>query len=144
MNWGYKILVVYLVFVAGIAVLVIKSSDQKIDLVTEDYYGKELQYQQRIDEIARAKSLTAQPEYLTGKSGIEIRLPADFSGKKITGSAVLYCPADETRDRTLNISQEGNASLLIPLRQNDRGSYTVQLTISCDGRQYYFEHQIFI
>ena len=144
MNWGYKILAVYLVFVAGIAVLVIKSSDQKIDLVTKDYYGKELQYQQRIDEISRAKALASQPEFITGTNGIEIRLPGDFSGKSITGAAVLYCPADETRDRTVPIRQEGNSAVLIPFRSGDKGNFTVQLSITCNGLQYYFEQNIFI
>ncbi len=144
MNWGYKILAVYLVFVAGIAVLVIKSSDQKVELVTKDYYGKELQYQQRIDEISRAKALPAQPEFITGSKGIEIRLPAAFSGKTITGSAVLYCPSDESRDHTMDLNQDGNTPLLIPLRPGDRGSFTVQLSITCENQRYYFEQHIFI
>ena len=34
MNWGYKILFVYLAFAAGIAFLAIKSMNEKMDLVT--------------------------------------------------------------------------------------------------------------
>ena len=51
MNWGYKILLVFAVFVAGILFLVYKSSNQKMDLVTTDYYEKELKYQQKIDAM---------------------------------------------------------------------------------------------
>ena len=50
MNWGYKILMVYVIFIAGILLLVFKSSSQNQDLVTEDYYEQELKYQQKIDE----------------------------------------------------------------------------------------------
>ena len=49
MNWGYKILFVYIAFIAGILLMVFKSSTQKRDLVTADYYAKELKYQERID-----------------------------------------------------------------------------------------------
>ena len=46
MNWGYKILTVYIIFIAGILFLVFKSSNQNQDLVTKDYYEQELKYQQ--------------------------------------------------------------------------------------------------
>ncbi len=144
MSWGYKILAGYLVFVAGIMVLVFKSSDQKVDLVTRDYYGKELQYQQRIDEISRAKALAVQPEFITGTAAVEIRLPADFHGKKITGSLQLYCPSDEARDRVVNIDQDGQLPVQIGLKSSDHGNYSLQLSISSDGLRYYFEKNIFL
>jgi hypothetical protein len=59
MNWGYKILFVYLAFVAGILLMVFKSSIQKRDLVTPDYYAKELKYQQRIDAVKKTQALSA-------------------------------------------------------------------------------------
>ena len=58
MNWGYKILLVYVVFVAGIMFLVFKSSSQKMDLVTTDYYAKELKYQQKIDAMNKVQKLS--------------------------------------------------------------------------------------
>ena len=45
MNWGYKIILVYVLFVAGIVFLVVRSSMENTDLVTSDYYEKELKYQ---------------------------------------------------------------------------------------------------
>ena len=53
MNWGHKIIAVYVVFIAGMIFLVFKSSRQNIELVTEDYYAKELVYQQKIDELCQ-------------------------------------------------------------------------------------------
>ena len=41
MNWGYKIIVVYAVFISGMLFLAFKSTEQNIQLVTEDYYTKE-------------------------------------------------------------------------------------------------------
>ena len=42
MNWGYKIVLVYIVFITGIVTLVYKSSAQNQDLVVNDYYEQEL------------------------------------------------------------------------------------------------------
>ena len=65
MSWGYKILSVYIIFVVGIMVMVFKSSMQNTDLVTPDYYEKELKYQQTIDESARTGKLSAKVEVTT-------------------------------------------------------------------------------
>ena len=60
MNWGNRILLVYIFFVAGIMLLVYKSSIQKTDLVTPDYYTKELAFQSTIEEQKRAHGLSAR------------------------------------------------------------------------------------
>ena len=57
MNWGYKILIVYIVFIAGIVTLVYKSSVQNQDLVVNDYYDQELKYQDKIDAVLRTNNL---------------------------------------------------------------------------------------
>ncbi|MEQ1555036.1 MAG: FixH family protein, partial [Ferruginibacter sp.] len=63
MNWGYKILSFYALFVVGILFMVFKSSSQNTDLVTTDYYAKELKYQDKIDEQNRVSALTAPINY---------------------------------------------------------------------------------
>lgn len=75
MNWGYKILTVYIIFVAGILFLVFKSSFQKQDLVVHDYYEQELKFQQRIDETERANALSADVKYLIREKEIIISFP---------------------------------------------------------------------
>ena len=42
MNWGHKIIIVFVVFAAGILTLVTKSMRTRVDMVTPDYYGEEL------------------------------------------------------------------------------------------------------
>ena len=50
LSWGHKIAATYLVFVAGMVFLVFKANNEKFDLVTKDYYGAELKYQEVIDQ----------------------------------------------------------------------------------------------
>ncbi len=64
-NWGYKIVLVYSVFVAGILYLVVQSSRQQMDLVTDDYYAQEIRYQEKIDQSKRASALS-EPIRLPG------------------------------------------------------------------------------
>ena len=83
MNWGYKILLVYVVFVTGIMFMVFKSSSQKVDLVTTDYYAKELKYQQKIDAMNRVSLLSDTVKYEMSEGNLTIAFPKDFAGKKI-------------------------------------------------------------
>ncbi|MBL0145087.1 MAG: FixH family protein [Chitinophagaceae bacterium] len=82
MNWGYKILIVYGAFVAGILFMVFKSSTSKMDLVTTDYYAKELKYQDKIDEKGRTNALSEEVKYELADNKIIVHLPKDFAGKK--------------------------------------------------------------
>src|SRR6188472_4026299 len=104
MNWGYKIFIVYGIFVAGILCMVFKSSSRKMDLVTTDYYAKELKYQEKIDETKRTNALSEDIRYEIKEDHIALYFPKDFVGKKISGKAELYCPADEDRDITQDFS----------------------------------------
>jgi len=57
MSWGKGIILVFVVFVLGIGILVYRSMTKNIDLVTTNYYEKELKYQEQIDKINNTNSL---------------------------------------------------------------------------------------
>jgi len=144
MNWGTKILIVYVAFISGILYMVFKSSAQKSDLVTADYYAKELKYQDKIDEMNRVVALRAPVEYEIRDRILYIRFPADFTGKKLVGEALLYCPSDENKDIRKHFSlQDETLQLNIPA--NGNGLYEIQLSWQDEtGKTYYFEKKIFI
>jgi len=143
MNWGYKILIVYLVFVSGIIFLVFKSSSQKVDLVTTDYYDKELVYQQKIDAMKNADRLSDTIKYEILHNGLSIVFPKDFSGKTIAGNALLYCPSDENKDVTQNFSIK-DTPVLLPVNITDKREYQLQLSWQSNGTNYYFEKKLLI
>jgi nitrogen fixation protein FixH len=141
MNWGYKILFVYGIFIAGILFMVFKSSTQKIDLVTTDYYAKELKYQEKIDETNRVNALSEELRYEISNNEIAIYFPKDFSGKKITGTADLYCPSDEKKDISQSFSLQ-DAALII--KTTNKGQQELHINWQVNGITYYFEKKIFI
>mgnify|MGYP003351831803 CR=1 FL=1 len=52
-NWGWRIVMLYGGFVVLILFLVYKTTTVKDDLVTPDYYAKELKYQEQLDKQKR-------------------------------------------------------------------------------------------
>jgi len=143
MNWGKKILIIYIVFIAGILFMVYRSSTQNTDLVTTDYYAKELKYQDKIDEMNRVTALSAPVEYVIRDNALLIKFPVDFAGKELVGEAVLYFPADEKKDIKKNFTvQDGTVQIEIP--PANRGSYELHLSWKAAGLSYYFEKKIFL
>ena len=143
MNWGYRILMVYVFFVAGILFLVFKSSSQKMDLVTTDYYEKELKYQQKIDETNRVNALSATVSCEIKNGNMVILFPKDFAGKNITGEAVLYCPSDEDKDDTQKFNIM-DTTLIVAIPSLKKNAYELHLSWQANGLDYYFEKKIII
>ncbi len=143
MSWGYKILLVYGIFVTGILFMVFKSSSQKMDLVTTDYYAKELKYQEKIDEAGRTNALSEPLRYDVKDNRMQIHFPKDFAGKKISGIAELYCPSNEDRDVTKEFAiQDAVLEMVIPAI--NRGQYELHITWQVEGVSYYFEQKLFL
>jgi hypothetical protein len=143
MSWGYKILIVYAAFVAGILFLVFKSSRQKMDLVTTDYYAKELKYQEKIDETNRVNALSSPVTCEIKNNELVIFFPKDFSGKKLKGEAVLYCPSDEDKDAKQNFVIQDDP-LIVSIPSFNKTEYELHLSWQADGVSYYFEKKIII
>ncbi len=143
MNWGTKILIVYVAFIAGILFMVFKSSTQNTDLVTTDYYTKELKYQEKIDEIKRTATLLAPVAYSIKDNSLSILFPKDFAGKKLVGEAVLYCPSDEKKDikKIFSLIDE---TLQMAIPAGSKGLYELHISWQDGGVSYYFETKIFI
>lgn len=143
MSWGYKILIFYSAFVACILFLVVKSVNEKTDLVTTDYYAQELKYQQRIDAVTRSSRLSAPVIAAMKKDRLEVIFPTDFMNKKITGNILLYYPADKQMDITADFTTD-SLKVNLPVPAGRTGNYEVKIKYKADEQDYFFEKKIFL
>jgi hypothetical protein len=143
LSWGHKIAGVYLVFIAGIMYLVFKSSGEKYDLVTKDYYGEELKYQEVMDQSANAIALSSPVVVERNGTGLTIRFPEEMRNKKKDIDFYLYCPADAKKDFRKSLTVNGmEFKQAIP--GGAAGLYEIKLTWLADGKKYYHEKKIFL
>lgn len=143
MNWGYKILVVYIIFVTGILFLVFKSSNQNQDLVVPDYYEQELKFQQRIDETERANTLSTTVKYEISDHEVIIKFPEEMKGIKLTAHVLLYYTADKSKDIQHNFSTT-DARVKLALPAVNKGLHELKINWMVNKISYYYEHKIFI
>jgi hypothetical protein len=142
-NWGYKIIGVYLIFVAGIVYLVIRASSQNNDLVTENYYEEELKYQQVIDASGRTALLKNKMSVIKKNDQLIILFPSDFIDKKISGELLLYYPADEKKDFG-NAFETDSLKWVQVIPPTATGQYILKIKWMADEKSYYHEESIFL
>lgn len=142
-NWGYKIMFIYLFFVAGIVFLAVKSSMQKFELVQPNYYADELQFQSVIDASIRAKAIGGDLNIRQEFGKLVVQLPTEFENDTVKGKAHLYYAADITKDITKNI-ETTNGVFMIELVSTTKGNYTLKLDLEKNGLTYYYEQKIFL
>tara|TARA_R110002124_G_scaffold150255_1_gene316646 strand:+ start:563 stop:1015 length:453 start_codon:yes stop_codon:yes gene_type:complete len=125
-NWGTGIAMLYLGFVAMIIVLVIMSTTQKIDLVTEKYYHEELEFQHKIDKQNNTEALELPLSWKMDKKQLTITFPANFKDNDLAGIIHLYCPSDNTKDRQFKLISSHNTQQ-INLTDVPNGRYLLQV-----------------
>lgn len=144
LNWGAGIAILYSGFVAMILVLVVMSTRQKIDLVTDNYYAEELRFQDKINKTARATRLTDPLTWEVDNNGIQIHYPASFSEKNLSGKISLYCPSDDSRDLSFQVDPAENNEQIIPASKIPDGRYYLQIDWKNEEDTYWNEDLIVI
>jgi len=141
-NWGTKIALVYVGFVLFILFMVYMSFGEKYDLVTTDYYAKEIAFQDKIDKKSRLKTLPEQLSIRQAEGKIIIRFPHDET-TKIQGEVYCFRPSDESKDFIEPIEAK-RGEHRIPLNRFQKGKYLIKVDWQASGRTFYTEKTIII
>ena len=67
MNWGHRIIILYVGFVLLIGTMVYLSSRENVDLVSSDYYDQEIKFQSKMEaerQLSSSKIVLAKPKSL--------------------------------------------------------------------------------
>ncbi|WP_436485703.1 FixH family protein [Chitinophaga sp. ARDCPP14] len=142
MNWGHKIIIVFVVFAAGILTLVTKSMHTRIDMVTPDYYGEELKYQQVIDGKENAGRLSAPVTISQEDAGVMISLPSELRNKALNGKVTFYRPSDSGKDVLMPLQPDQSGRQLVSRQLFIRGPYKVKIAWTMNDQPYYQEQLV--
>ena len=144
MSWGVKIAILYTGFIGLVVFMVIMSVRQKIDLVSEDYYTKELAYQSKIDEMKNADELTASISHSFTDTDLELQFQPEFKSKTLTGQILFFRPSDSSRDFEIPVSINADGQQKVALNKLSKGMYKMQISWKADNTPYYSEETIVI
>lgn len=143
-GWGTKIAILYIGFVVLVIAMVVISMNQKIDLVSDDYYPKELVFQKQINSSTNAKALADTIANTVTLNGVDLQFPSIFKGKTVTGKIEFFRPSDSSKDYSITIKLDENAHQFISSKELISGKYKMQISWKADNTDYYSEHIVII
>ena len=143
-NWGTGIFIAFVLFMGIVITTGVYLMNQDVDLVSDDYYDKEIAYQQHIDDVARTTELSSDEIILFDGNFITIKLPTEISVKNISGEIYLYRPSDSKLDIRLPFLPDENRLQVIPVKNIQKGFWRVQFSWQADDKNYYSEKAIVI
>ena len=144
MSWGIRITILYVAFVAMIGTLVFLTMRENVDLVADDYYQRELNFQSQLDKQKAGLALAQQPTVQANASGLTVAFPAAFASSGITGKVECYRPSDPTKDFKVDIRTDSSGTQQIARDKFEQGLYTVRLDWNAQGKAYYHEFPVYI
>ncbi len=143
-NWGTGILIAIIIFMAITVTTVIFLMNQKVDLVTDNYYAKEIKYQQQIDRMNRTNELGDGVAINSETNYVRIVFPKSSNEKNIKGTIQFYRPSDSAKDFTLPLILDSSYQQLVPAKILEKGYWRIKLDWTQDSLDYYKESSFVI
>ena len=143
-NWGTGIVIVIAAFISFIMYFVITMSTNNkysYDLVTDNYYQQELQYQKQIDAEKNAKNLIENVKLKHSEFGLTVNFPKDLDYKMINGKVFLYRPSNKQLDFEIPISIS-KPYLLVPEKRLLDGRWNIIVSWTYEKKDYLFKKEL--
>ncbi|MBP6672880.1 MAG: FixH family protein [Bacteroidetes bacterium] len=143
-NWGFGIVVTIVLFGIGTFVMVYISMSTNVDLVTEDYYEKELRYEEHIrlvkstNALVRPVSMEITQEYVT------FTFPIVDAPEKYSGTVFFFRPSNKRGDFVRNVSVDTSYVQQFNLNDFTPGLWRAKMSWNVGSQQFYSEMPIII
>lgn len=133
-HWGHGIIATLIVFFILIGYAVISALNIDYQLVDEDYYGRELSFQQELDKMNNAESLGEFKVSQTADS-IKIEFPEALVNVESTGKALFFSPSNQSNDKEFSFSTT-QANLAYSKSEINKGKYNLYLEFTANNTNY--------
>ena len=111
------------------------------DLVTEEYYAKEMAYQEEIDAETNTNNLATKIVSVKTDQGWQITFPEELEPSKIKGEMFLYRPSNQKLDFNSPMNLSGH-NLLIPDNNLIGGRWNITLDWTYEGKDFMYKEEI--
>jgi hypothetical protein len=144
--WPLGIIVVCAAFVAGTAGLIVMACSQQVDLVSADYYEKELKYQGQIDRAERTQrdASRAAVAYDVAHQNITVSLPPGQGRGTVSGNVELYRPSAAGLDRAVLLDPDASGVQRLDASALAPGLWKVRVSWTFEQRNYYLEQKVVV
>ena len=140
MNWGKGLAIVLTLFIGFILYLAINLMRTDFDLVSDDYYLKEINYQDEIQAFQNANSLPFLIKLSITETHVLFQLPESIKYKNVEVNFLR--PNDRDLDQTIKI--EGTKTYTIEKEKLTPGQYDIRISYTVDNKNCIQKEEIYI
>lgn len=134
-NWGWRIVILYIIFMTGTIGWVTYTMSQTIELVRSDYYEHGLAHDSTMAAQARAVASGASIVFDHTQGALTIRVPA-VAAASAEGSIALYRPNSIDSDRSIPLTLQADGTMHLPCGNLARGLWQFTLDWKANGLSY--------
>lgn len=144
--WPWAIIAAFVIFAGGTIALVVISTVNRSELVSDDYYEQELRYQQRLDRQARTRTEApgASLRYDAGQDCLLLSLPGEQAARRPAGVIHLYRAASARDDHAVKLILDAEGRQRIPTAALARGPWKVRVVWIVEDREYGLEQNVIL
>ncbi|MBI9072832.1 MAG: FixH family protein [Melioribacteraceae bacterium] len=142
--WGYGIALTYIVFFIAVMAVVFFSFTKDVNLVTDDYYQEEIEYQDKINILEKTNKLNYKPIINKQKELVEIGFPDSLDYSKISGKIFFYRPSNSKNDFTIELDLSTDFTQKISTDKLTIGYWKIHLSWEYDNQNYLIEESFFM
>ena len=145
-HWGWATLLVYATFMTVFLYYFYKSFQElkTNELVTQDYYEKELSYGDVLAKKQNADTMRVPVKIIQIDKGIVVEFPKYISYDKISGSVNLYKPDNKALDKKIDLKLDENNQMKIDKTNFISGRWNINIDWKQGDTSYYKEEKITI
>ena len=143
--WPTSIAAFFIIAIIFIATFIAFAVRQRDDLVSADYYEREVRYQSQLDSMNRSHAVATKTVVTFEPAGqtIIITLPeARMPG--VTGSIHLYRPSDARLDRELRLVLAADGTQRLDAKKLAGGLWKVRVTWTVNGQDYILDQPVIV
>lgn len=144
LNWGVGLVIgmsLFIVFILYFVLRITFEDQYSLDLVAEQYFEKELEFQKEIDAEQNAKTYNYNLTAHKSSRGYLLSFPEDLDVGQITGNIFFYRPSDKSFDFQETLKMSGN-KFLIPGDKLDDGRWDIKVLWQYQGKDFLFKDRI--
>jgi nitrogen fixation protein FixH len=144
MNWGHKITIIFVAFAGMMIYMVVRSFQANVDLVTEDYYIQELNFQQQIDKTKNVKADQKEVSHRLTIEGVELQFSEKSTLSNLEGNINIYRPSEADMDKSISIALDSQMKQMISPEFFIPGKYILKIDWKEGETPYYQEIELMV
>ena len=143
-NWGTGIFIVLAIIFLAVIGFYIFLTNLGTHLVEENYYEKELAFQERIDKQNNTLAMQGKISLRQEPGTLVIQFPSLDPGSEPSGSVWFYRPSDQEKDFTVPLQLNDSLIQTIDISKIGKGKWIIKMDWEMGGKEYYFEETLII